>query len=200
MRVSERAYAISVRYSKLFDERRLKAIEEELYYLENGGRKPDGGSAGTNTRGKTAEEYGISQATVARLLRINTLIPEIKELVDSNNIKIRSAVDLSYLSEKQQKMLCGVMSEMGVTDISMKTSKEIRSLVKTCVNVTREHFQDAFSGRVNEGNPKAEKGEKITLPKATYARYLSKYPKNEVNKIIEKALAAYFKNLELEEV
>ncbi|MCM1508834.1 MAG: ParB N-terminal domain-containing protein [Ruminococcus flavefaciens] len=195
LRVSERAYAISVRYSKLFDERRLKAIEEELYYLENGGRKPDGGSAGTNTRGKTAEEYGISQATVARLLRINTLIPEIKELVDSNNIKIRSAVDLSYLSEKQQKMLCGVMREMGVTVIDMAMAKQLKEIVNTCASVTKEHFEQVLNGTYAD-TPKKEKAANITIRTATYNRYLSKYSKKEQNDIIEKALAAYFENEE----
>ena len=43
-----------------------------------------------------------------------------------------------------------------------------------------------------------EKGEKVTIPKATYSRYLGSYSKKEANLIIEKALAYYFENNEEE--
>ena len=49
-----------------------------------------------------------------------------------------------------------------------------------------------------EEKPK-DKGEKITLPTATYKRYLSTYSKKEANEIIEKALALYFEQTENEE-
>ncbi len=40
LKISEQAFAISVRYHELFDEQKVKDIEEELYFLENG-KKPE---------------------------------------------------------------------------------------------------------------------------------------------------------------
>ena len=40
LRISEQAFAISVRYQELFDEKKVKDIEKELYILENG-KKPE---------------------------------------------------------------------------------------------------------------------------------------------------------------
>lgn len=40
LKISEQAFAVGLRYSKLFDERKLKGINDELYLIENGKPKP----------------------------------------------------------------------------------------------------------------------------------------------------------------
>ncbi|MGN0552373.1 MAG: ParB N-terminal domain-containing protein, partial [Oscillospiraceae bacterium] len=133
LKISEQAFAIGLRYSKLFDERKLKGISDELYLIENGKPKPEAENEDVppghfqNTRGMTAEEYGIGQTTVARLLRINKLTDELKELVDKGNIKVRAAVDLSFLTGEQQKMLTELMKDMQVTVIDTKMAGQLRA-------------------------------------------------------------------------
>ena len=46
MKISEQAFAVGLRYSKLFDERKLKGINDELYLIENGKRTALNGVAG----------------------------------------------------------------------------------------------------------------------------------------------------------
>lgn len=40
LKISEQAFAVGLRYNKLFDDRKLKAIEDEIYFIENG-KKPE---------------------------------------------------------------------------------------------------------------------------------------------------------------
>lgn len=103
LKISEQAFAVGLRYNKLFDDRKLKAINDELYYIENGKPNPnaDVPVEHSTTREATAEEYGISSSMVARLLRVNKLTDEFKELVDKGKIKLRSAVDISFMTEER---------------------------------------------------------------------------------------------------
>ena len=112
---------MAMRYKKLFDEKKLMAIDDELRFLigtekvrppveDENKRKKDGYS---RIEGKAAQEYGISHATVARLIRINELCDELKKLVDTGNIKIRPAVELSYLSTDVQKSCMNVCPGQG---------------------------------------------------------------------------------------
>lgn len=40
MKINEQAIVVGLRYNKLFDERKLKAINEEINFIENG-KKPE---------------------------------------------------------------------------------------------------------------------------------------------------------------
>lgn len=195
LKISEQAFVVAFRYSKLFDERKVKRISDELYFIENGKHRPEDvplEHKGT-TREATAEEYGISPATVARLLRIDKLINEFKVLVDKGNIKVRSAVDISYLTEEQQRMVYKLMVEKELSVIDMKTAKQLREVAASYAVVTADLIAEVLDGEygADEEKPK-DKGAKIMLPTATYNRYLSTYSKKEANEIIEKALALYF--------
>lgn len=61
-------------------------------------------------RGKTSrqilgEEVGESQDNIRRYIRITELIPELIEMVDSGEVALRPAVEISYLPEKLQDVL-----------------------------------------------------------------------------------------------
>ena len=202
LKISEQAFAVGLRYSKLFDERKLKGINDELYLIENGKPNPnaDVPVEHSTTREATAEQYGISSATVARLLRVNKLIDEFKELVDNENIKLRSAVDISFMTEEQQKLTYSVMVKLNVNVIDMKTAKQLREIASSYAVVSEKLITEVLTGEYGkEDTEPKDKGEKITLPTATYKRYLSSYSKKEANEIIEKALALYFEQNENEE-
>ena len=196
LKISEQAFAVGIRYSKLFDERKLKAISDELYFIENGKHKPEAEQnvpvEHSTTRDATAEEYGISSSKVARLLRVNKLIDEFKALVDKGNIKLRSAVDISFMTEEQQKLTYSVMVKLNVNVIDMKTAKQLREIASSYAVVSEELITEVLTGEYGRDDEPKDKGMKITLPTAAYKRYLSSYSKKEANEIIEKALALYF--------
>ena len=64
---------------------------------------------------KIAEESGDSRAQVQRYIRLNELVPEILEKVDDGSIAFRPAVELSYLSEDEQRNLVETMDSEKAT-------------------------------------------------------------------------------------
>ena len=64
-------------------------------------------SSGENVRSgmNLAKETGDSQAQIYRYIRLTYLVPELLELVDDRQMKMRPAVELSYLDEDCQRDL-----------------------------------------------------------------------------------------------
>ena len=196
LKISEQAFAVAVKYRKLFNEKKLAAIDEELRALESGSKPTEQGApVGHPLKGKTrdliSEDYGLGHTTVSRLVRINELCDELKKLVDTGNIKIRPAVELSYLPIDAQKKLYERMSAIGENSVDMRTARELREMYKAYNDFTDEHIEQIMN-YVKEGNTE-EKSHKIALAPAVYNKYLKDVPKKEVVSVIEKALEMYFK-------
>ena len=212
LQISEQALAVEMIYKRLKDSAAVRAIEKELSVLEgikspldtcndsnkNEVKSPmDTCEKVDNLKG-AAEEYGLSRASIARLLRINKLSDELKAMVDEGNIKLRSAVELSYIPKEMQDMLVKVMSQQEVSVIDMKMAKQMREIAGSYASPSEELIAEVLCGTYGEDAKPKEAGEKVTIPKATYSRYLGGYSKKEANLIIEKALAYYFENNEEE--
>lgn len=58
-----------------------------------------------------AEEMGYSRTQLTRLVRIDSLVPEMKQMVDSKKLPFNVAVELSYMSEPEQRDLVSVMQK-----------------------------------------------------------------------------------------
>ena len=206
LRIFEQALAVEMIYKRLKDSAAVRAIEKELSVLEgvkspldtcndsnkNEVKSPmDTCEKVDNLKG-AAEEYGLSRASIARLLRINKLSDELKAMVDEGNIKLRSAVELSYIPKEMQDMLVKVMSQQEVSVIDMKMAKQMREIAGSYASPSEELIAEVLFGTYGEDAKPKEAGEKVTIPKATYSRYLGGYSKKEANLIIERALAYYF--------
>ena len=79
-----------------------------------------------------------------------------------------------------------------------KMAKQLREISTSYASPSEEIIAEVLCGTYGEDEKPNEKGEKVTIPKATYSRYLGSYSKKEANLIIEKALAYYFENNEEE--
>lgn len=198
LRISEQAFAISMRYKRLFDGKKIRQINDELMQLEGKKVQSPVGTENekTDKMSITADEYGLGRNTIARLLRINELSDELKTMVDEGNIKIRPAVELSYIPKEMQEMLVKAMSEQEVSIIDMKMAKQLREIASSYASPSEKIIVEVLCGTYGEDEKPKEKGEMVTIPKATYSRYLGGYSKKEANLIIEKALAYYFENTE----
>ncbi len=58
-----------------------------------------------------AEEMGYSRTQLTRLVRIDSLVPEMKQMVDSKKLPFNVAVELSYMNDQEQRDLVGVMQK-----------------------------------------------------------------------------------------
>ncbi len=68
---------------------------------------------GVTPRDIVAEKYGESGETIRRYVRLNALIPELQNLVDSGKLKFKAAVELSYLKEEEQQLVCAEIEATG---------------------------------------------------------------------------------------
>lgn len=66
---------------------------------------------GTDLRSDSqlAEIVGESRNQIQRYVRLTSLVPEILKMVDENKVAFRPAVEISYLTEKEQKSLIDTM-------------------------------------------------------------------------------------------
>ena len=58
---------------------------------------------------KIGEETGESREQIRRYIRLTKLIPEILQMVDDKKIAFRPAVEISYLTEKEQSILLDII-------------------------------------------------------------------------------------------
>ena len=69
------------------------------------------------------EQVGESREQIRRYIRLTNLVPELLELVDEGRIKMRSAVELSYLNEDSQR---DVVEEIGFNQCTPSHDQTIR--------------------------------------------------------------------------
>ena len=86
------------------------AFKMKLEAMKKQGQRNDLTSAPTEQKlqGKTtreiiAEEMGESSSNIQRFVRLTELIPELLKIVDEGKMKLRPAVELSYLKKEEQQ-------------------------------------------------------------------------------------------------
>lgn len=75
------------------------------------------------TAAEIGKEQGESRNKVFRYIRLTHLIPELLQKVDEGGIALSPAVELSYLSEEQQKIL---LDAMRLNDCTPSHAQSIR--------------------------------------------------------------------------
>ena len=111
---SEKAFAYKMRLEALSRQgKRTDLTSNPL------GRKSDG----KETAQIIGEQSGDSQTQVRRYIRLINLVPELLEFVDEGRIKMRPAVELSYLDEDCQR---DVVDEIDLNDATPSHDQTIR--------------------------------------------------------------------------
>jgi ParB family chromosome partitioning protein len=183
LRHSERAIALATHYEAMKKKPGYRSdLLDEIKELTSApvGRRLE-------TRDKLGEQYGLSKNTVARYLRVNKLIPVLKDKLDNDGIGMRVAEALSFLKEEEQEMVDGLLAK--VEKISIKQADELKeksengALDETTIN---EIFNPGYFGVK-------------VKPVKLSGEFLSKYFKpeqgaEEIEKVITEALVRYFKD------
>jgi len=88
-------------------------------------KKENASPLGTNLRTDEiiAQESGDSRNQIHRYIRLTNLVPELLELVDEGRIKMRPAVELSYLDEDSQR---DVVEQIDINDCTPSHDQTIR--------------------------------------------------------------------------
>ncbi len=72
---------------------------------------------------EVAEDCGDSERQIHRYIRLTELVPELLEFVDEGRIKMRPAVELSYLDEDSQR---DIVEEIDLNDCTPSHDQAIR--------------------------------------------------------------------------
>ena len=173
---SEKAYAYKMR---------LDAMKRQA----GRPRKENSSPVGIDLRGKQSldlmsEECGDSRNQIHRYIRLTNLVPELLEFVDEGRIKMRPAVELSYLNEDCQRDL---VDEIDLNDCTPSHDQAIRM---------RKFFEEgkltteAISAIMSEEKPNQR--EKIVLRGDRVRSLIPKnIPINQTEEYVCKALEHY---------
>lgn len=183
LKITEQAAVIAMRQSKMFSQGKRNDIIRELAALDRTLSQLDTKLDSTK---KVGEEYGMSRASVARLLRIDKLSDSLKEYVDSGKLAVNSAVSLSYISEKSQNDIAELLAEYSV---DMKKAKLLRECADEDGNIDISDIIKIIDGKKED----VTKPKSVMIDNAVYDRFFDKsVKKEEVSDTIEKALEFYF--------
>jgi len=212
MKISEQAhiYALDVAVNKRQGKRSdlIKSIEKNLEILSNDAVSETLSQFDTklDTTQEIGDKYGISRATVARLLRIDTLIYELKTRIDDGEIAVNAGVELSYLTQQEQEIIDEVICEFNYK-LDINKSKQLRELSKSG-KLNKVTAVDVFEGRYKKPKTSSKPSVKaVTLkPKFLSKYYAADVPQNVIEEEIETSIDVWqkikdkFNGLSIEEI
>lgn len=144
-----------------------------------------------SSREQIGSNYDLSPGTVARYLRIDSLLDSLKVFVDGNQIAIRAGVEISYLSPENQSYLAGFLDSGKKLDL--EKAQKLRELQKS------NKLNEVNMEKVLEGTYKPRKPKSILKGFKIKSNVMKKYfqegqSEKEVEEIIEKALELYYES------
>lgn len=184
---SEKAAVLAERYEKVTNQGKRNDILQEIERLSSGEKA---GTCGHDvhklkSRDTVGEECGMTGRNIARYIRVNQLEQPLKERLDNGTLSLVAAVDLSYLSDKEQKVVSELAGQ-GKIELDVNTAKCIRDMVG---EVTEKRVLEHVGIRREK---KAAASKSIKLSADVYGKYFTDVKAGDVAGIVEKALAAWF--------
>ena len=174
--------------SQILPSEKAHAYKMRLDAMKRQGQRTDLTSSPLGTKLRTADELaqecGDSRNQIHRYIRLTNLVPELLEFVDEGRIKMRPAVELSYLNEDCQRDL---VDEIDLNDCTPSHDQAIRM---------RKFFEEgklttkAISAIMSEEKPNQR--EKIVLRGDRVRSLIPKnIPINQTEEYVCKALEHY---------
>ena len=165
------------------------AYRMKLEALKHQGKRSDLTSAQIvpklQARDIVANEAGINRMEVTRYIRLTHLIPDILEMVDNKNIAFNAAVEISYLSEKEQELL---HDNMEVNECSPSLSQAKRLKKYSQDGKLTEDVIDAIMTEEKETDTK------LVLKGDTIKKYFPKeYTPMQMQQVITKLLENWYR-------
>ena len=182
---SEKAAVLAERYEKVMCQGRRNDILEEIAML-NGVDMPE--TCGhdvhkSKSRDTIGEDYGMTGRNIARYMRLNQTTEQIKEMVDDGAMAMVTAVELSYLSEEEQKQVCSVMEEHGG---KIKNAQAVE-LHNAAGSLTEDKVKNILVGEVKE-KPISDAKMFAQIKK----KYFNGKSTDEIMGVLEQALTTWF--------
>ena len=132
-----------------------------------------------------ADQTGESRNQISRYIRLTSLVPDLLNRVDNKTIAFNAAVEVSYLTEPEQKMLCDAIEREECTP-NLKQARRLKQFSQD--GKLDENVIDAI---MTEEKPIEDK---LVLKGDVLAKYFPKtYTPSQKQKVIVKLLEDWHK-------
>ncbi|MDU6630183.1 MAG: ParB N-terminal domain-containing protein [Lachnoanaerobaculum sp.] len=187
---TEKAVVLKLRYEKITSQGKRNDLQKELNRLNDGivVKKNKRAEDKLDSRKNIGKEYNLSGASIARYLRLNYLTDNWKQAVDNDEIGLMMAVDISYLLTELQDYLYKECKEWG---LCLKPSDAKALHLMDRKEALNKEMVNTYL--LNMENLKSKEYQNIKLSQSAYKKFFKDESKEEVEEIIEKALAMYFR-------
>ncbi len=183
----------NIQREEILPSERAFAYKMKLEAMKRQGKRTDLTSTqvGQKLKGKfsveiLAEEMGESRNQIQRFIRLTNLNKNLLEMVDTKKIPFNTAVELSYLKEKEQEILYSAINEYG-TIPSMKQAARLKNFSKE--EKLDKNVIDAIT------TEETETPIKINLTGKSLKKYFPKeYTQKQIEDVIYKLLEDWAKN------
>ena len=137
---------------------RLEAMKRQGKRTDLTSSPLDKKSKGTTSAQQLGEQNGDSQPQIYRYIRLTELIPEILKMVDEGKIAFRPAVEISYLTELEQRWLHEAMEYADATPslaqaIKLKAFSQDKTLgphvIEALLSEEKPNQREKFSFRAD---------------------------------------------------
>ena len=170
---SEKAYAYKMK---------LDAMRRQAGRPNNS--VPVGQNFGITSREALADKSPDSNTQIQRFIRLTNLVPELLDMVDEGKVAMRPAVELSYLTEEEQRSLVETMECEDCTPSHVQAIK-MRSFSKE-----GKLNEDVILSIMQEEKPNQK--EKLKIPTERISKYFTPgTPVQKIEDTIIKALELY---------
>lgn len=185
------ASVIALVDSNLHREHLLPSEKAFAYKMKMEAMNHQGTSSQLGTKSRTdeliAQQSGESRNQIQRYVRLTYLIPEILQMVDEKKIALTPAVELSYLTESEQRDLLETMESEDCTP-SLSQSQQLKKLSQS-----GELDMDRILELLQQ--PKANQEEKLRFDMKDIRRYFPKnYTTARIQQTILQLLEKYERN------
>ena len=141
-------------------------------------------NGGMTTREIIANEVGDSSSNIQRYIRLTELIPELLQLVDDEKMKLRPAVEISYLTKSEQEYVFEAM-EYNEVFPSHPQARELKKL-----SAEGKLTDDEIDRIMSEEKPNQKENIKFSVDKVR-GYFPKEYTPTEMQNIIVKLLENY---------
>ena len=175
--------------SNLHREHLLPSEKAFAYKMKMEAMSHQGTSSQLGTKLRTdeliAQQSGESRNQIQRYVRLTYLIPEILQMVDEKKIALTPAVELSYLTESEQRDLLETMESEDCTP-SLSQSQQLKKLSQSGV-LDMDRILELLL------QPKANQEEKLRFDLKDIRHY---FPKNYTTERIQKTILQLLEKFE----
>lgn len=174
---SEKAAVLSTRYEKVISQGRRNDILHEIEEIGTCGHDVHK----SRSRDGIGEEYGMTCRNIARYMRVDKLIQTFKDRLDTGELTLTVAVELSYLSETEQV----IVAEKNAA-INEKAAKSIRAAAG---ELTEDKLEEILHPTKISAPAKVVS---IKIPAEAEEKYFSGMKAKERTDLVMKALDAWY--------